>query len=112
MRDRARKRRLLGAANIASRDMVKLWGTGVGIELSCRYFSDQPWATAAALAKHHHLSEDTVRRKLDELENIGRVVSKTQGRTKVYRAASRYAERAYQIINRLVETANCDERFP
>lgn len=112
MTDREGKRRLLTAANKASRQMVKLWGGGIGIDLSARFFSDNPWASVVELAHLHHQSEDTVRRQLERLENIGRVVSHNAGRRKLYRAAKVPAEKAYQIVNLLCLAANCDERFP
>lgn len=111
-KSREKKRKLLTAAYQAAIDINKLWGGPIGVRLACAYYADQPWASVASLADGHHLSEDTVRRRLEDLANIGRVDTKMEGRVKLYRASAKAAEKTYSIINQLALNAICDERFP
>lgn len=107
---RKRKRKVLSMAAAVGRQVVKTWGIyPMGVHLSERFYSDDPWVSAEALAKQDWRSTDTIRRKLDELENVGRVVSMQKGRAKLYRAEARYAEETYNHINELINNANCNE---
>lgn len=93
-------------AVVAAR-VVRTWGTGVGVPLVARYFSEDPWITAADLAMAAGVSEDTARRKLEELANVGRVVVGQRGRTRVYKARRDLAERTFEEIKRFISDAKC-----
>lgn len=86
----------------------KMWGhPGLGFALVHAFFDDNPWLTAKDLEDRTELSEDTVRRKLEELVNVGRAKVKRRGRTSYYKAHRDYAEESLNIIKRFILTANC-----
>lgn len=79
---------------------VKVWGTGaIGPALVSAFYGDEPWTTARALAEHLHLSDAQVRRRLNDLVELGRVERRDAGGVFEYRAAPEWAERTYEAIH-------------
>lgn len=99
---------LLATTAHASAQMRKLWDdAALGLALVTKFYSDDPWSSASALAEASDLSEDTARRKLAVLEKIGRVRSGKRGRLVVYKAHRDWASRTLELVNSLVLAANC-----
>jgi Fic family protein len=102
------KLRLLATVAEASAEIRKLWdNSALGLALVTKFYSDDPWASAAELAEASDLSEDTVRRKLRTLATIGRVRTGRRGRITVYKAQRDWASRTDDIINSLLLAAKC-----
>lgn len=106
--NRQAKRRVMVAAAEAWTQVRRHWGSPLGIHLVACFYADDPWITAGGLAADLDLSEDTVRRKLDELIRIGRVKTDRRGRTTYYKAHKRWAERSFAAINELILVAKCE----
>jgi DNA-binding transcriptional ArsR family regulator len=99
---------LLATAADASADIRRLWDhPALGLSLVAKFYSDDPWVSAAELAEATDLSEDTIRRKLDTLERIGRVRRGKRGRVAVYKAHRNWAARTHDIVKSMVLAANC-----
>lgn len=99
---------LFATAADASAEIRKLWDSApLGLCLCTKFYSDDPWVTAAELAEATDLSEDTIRRKLGALVRIGRVRSGRRGRLTVYKAHRDWVEKTYTVVKSLVLTANC-----
>lgn len=111
MERREENARVAALALDVGKAIARRWGGGgVGLALTHAYFQDNPWLTARQLAAATSLSEDTASRRLAELENIGRVVSRPQGRGKAYRAAEPDVRwTVYQL--RQFQSADCGEQF-
>jgi len=84
-------------------DLERMWGNPrLGLALSAAYFAAAP-LSSRALAKQLNLSDDTVRRALNPLVNVGRVQVTREGRDVAYAASPIWAARTR---NRVTECCN------
>lgn len=102
------KQRIVASAHDCAGNLAKVWGNhGLGLALVARFFGDDPWITAMELAAGSAESEDTIRRRLDQLVEIGRVRVGKRGRTTVFKAHRKWAARTWDLINSFLLYANC-----
>ncbi|MBF7012560.1 MULTISPECIES: winged helix-turn-helix transcriptional regulator [Novosphingobium] len=87
--------------------LTRIWGPSVGLPLLCAFYRDNAALTAAEVAELAGVSEDTARRRLRELERIGRVVVHGGHRPIRYQPTLRLAERSLRLVEKFVEDATC-----
>lgn len=79
-------------------ELDETWGFArLGLALSAAYFLQTP-QSASELAQHLAFSDDTVRRLLKPLVNVGRVAVLKQGRSITYMAEALWAKRTVERI--------------
>lgn len=84
--------------------LERMWGSGpVGLILTEAYFTETVWLTAPAVAAKTGglLSDDTARRKLDALVNVGRAECRDEGYRRLYRALPKQAEETVAVLRRI-----------
>lgn len=106
---RRAKHRFMCEAQETAKQVARLWGDWLGVSLTCAHYGETPWVSVQDLAEHHPSSVDTLRRRLDSLENIGRVTSMRNGKVKLYRADPELAEKTYSLLNTMCVNANCSD---
>lgn len=106
--NRHEKKRVMAAASDGAAALRRMWGNApLGLRLATAFYEDDPWVTAMEMAEGMEESEDTIRRKLDELAKIGRVKAMKRGRTTVYKAHREWAARSWEIVKSFLLAANC-----
>lgn len=82
----------------------RMFGTPstIGLVLMEAYYSQRPWVTVWWVSDRAVVSEATARRRLDELVEAGRALLKAEGRCKLYRANSAWADRGTRLLVRLL----------
>ena len=83
--------------------MRRIWGSPVGVSLveATLNPTHSGWVTAQGVANRVGVSDDTARRQLDSLVNIGRAIARDVGRKREYRATMRYVQRTTATIKSL-----------
>lgn len=83
----------------ASAKLIRLWGRGmIGFVLVRAFYSESPWVSAAEVGREAGVSEDTAKRKLDELVGAGRALTYQHGTGTRYSAPAKLAEETYAAI--------------
>lgn len=97
------RHRFFAACVEAGNNMVRMWDGYIGLALlQAFYAGPDNWVSAKWLADRIPFSDDTARRQLDKLVNIGRVACRTEGKTRVYRANERHANLTYVMLCELL----------
>src|SRR3546814_479681 len=77
----------------------RMWGSPIGLCLVEAFYSEPPDVTASMIAERLGMSDDTARRRLDALVNIGRaLVVDCPLRGVCYQANAKYAEETINIL--------------
>lgn len=98
----------MATAAEATAEVRRVWDSAIlGVCLVTKFYSDDPWTSAAELAGATGFSEDTTRRRLEALARIGRVRVGQRGRVRVYKAQRDWAARTLQVVKSLAEAAKC-----
>lgn len=106
-RSRARsmrsKHQLASKAVDAALQLLRTWGGGIGLVLVEAHYSGDPWISAIQASKRlgGTISDDTARRRLDELVNVGRAEVQIVDSRKVYRCKPELAEQTIELLNNL-----------
>lgn len=83
-----------------------MWGSGpIGLILTEAFFGETVWLTAPNVAVRSGglLSDDTARRKLDALVNVGRAECKDEGHRRLYRAVPKLADDTVAMLRRIAQ---------
>lgn len=90
---------LAASAQATIKQLETLWGRAcIGSALLYAYHLDQAPRLAVEIGTMAGVSEDTARRYLRKLANIGRVQVTTTGRSTFYACSPPYAERTLAIL--------------
>jgi hypothetical protein len=85
--------------------IVKMFGNPgfVGMALCEAHYAGQPWVTSVQVAERVKCSDDTARRRLNELVAINRVECRTECRVRFYRVNPRVADSVMGVLLGAIE---------